>query len=153
MQLRASRFDHGADIPPYFTCDGGDLSPALTWTAAPAGTRSLALIVEDPDAPAHTWIHWVLYDIPPGERGLPEGVGHTAKLSAGTRQGTNDFGNTGYGGPCPPPGAPHRYFFRIYALDSSVALDAGATAADLRRAMRGHVVAEAELMGRYGRKR
>lgn len=151
LKLRASRFDHGSDIPRQFTCDGQDISPAVTWTAPPQGTGSLALVVEDPDAPAGTWVHWVLYDIPPGERGLPEGIPHDATLPSGARQGMNDFKKVGYGGPCPPPGPPHRYFFRLYALDSAVAVDSGATASELRHAMRGHVLAEAELMGRYRR--
>ena len=151
MQLTTSAFEAGADIPRQFTCDGADISPALTWSAPPDGTRSFALIVDDPDAPGGTWVHWVLYDLPGTERNLPEAVAPEGALPSGARQGLNDFRKTGYGGPCPPQGPAHRYYFRLYALDTELHVKAGATRAQLERAMRGHVLAHAELMGRYRR--
>src|SRR5881409_1292852 len=110
FELESSAFKAGETIPRKHTCDGQDLSPPLAWTEPPAGTKSLALVCDDPDAPTGTWVHWVLWDVPPTARGLPEGVPPSAKLEDGTRQGTNDFKKSGYGGPCPPRGAPHRYF-------------------------------------------
>jgi len=151
VRLTSTAFDAGADIPGKFTCDGANRSPALSWTDPPEGTRSFALVVEDPDAPRGTWVHWVLYDLPPGERGLPEGVPPARRLPSSARQGTNDFKEIGYGGPCPPPGPAHRYFFRLYALDTLLGLKEGATRAAVDRAMRGRVLAEAELTGRYAR--
>ena len=152
MQLTAHAFKSGTNIPERFTCDGTNLSPALTWSAPPEGTQSFALIVDDPDAPGRTWVHWVLYDLPATERELPEGIAHKGMLPSGARQGRNDFGKTGYGGPCPPPGPAHRYFFRLYALDTELGLQAGLTRAQIDQAMRGHVVADVELMGQYRRK-
>jgi Raf kinase inhibitor-like YbhB/YbcL family protein len=152
MQLKAVAFESGADIPELFTCDGSNLSPALTWTAPPEGTQSLALIVDDPDAPRGTWVHWVLYDLPATDRELPEGVEPRATLRSGARQGRNDFGKTGYGGPCPPAGPPHRYYFRLFALDATLQLKAGAKRPQVDRTMDGHILATAELMGRYRRK-
>ena len=151
MQLKADDFAAGAEIPTRFTCTGSGISPALSWSAPPDGTESFALVMDDPDAPGRTWVHWVLYDVPAAERALPEGVGPKGTLPSGARQGRNDFGRTGYGGPCPPPGPAHRYFLRLYALDAPMNLKAGATRADLDRAMRWHILAHAELMGRYGR--
>ncbi len=153
MHLSTPAFTPDSDIPAAFTCDGSDLSPALTWTAPPEGTRSFALVVEDPDAPRGTWVHWVLYDVPAVERELREGAASNGHLPAGAHQGRNDFGKIGYGGPCPPPGRPHRYYFRLYALDAELGLKAGVTRAQLDRSMRGHVLASAELMGRYGRRK
>ena len=150
--LTSPAFGHGAEIPTACTCQGKDASPPLAWSGAPAGTRSFALIVDDPDAPdprapKMTWVHWVLYDIPPATTQLPEGVA-TGDLPAGTRQGTNDWKRTGYGGPCPPIGR-HRYFFKLYALDTALP-DLGApTKARLEQAMEGHVLARAELVGTY----
>ena len=149
--LRAEAFNPGADIPRKFSCQGSDTSPALVWTDPPAGTQSLVLIVDDPDAPAGTWVHWVLYDLPPSTRRLSEALPPTAEVIGGGRQGANDFGKTGYGGPCPPPGKPHRYFFKLYALDSRLNLKAGATKPDVEQAMKGHVLAKTEVMGRYAR--
>jgi hypothetical protein len=151
FSVQSSGFSHGGDIPRKFTCDGPDLAPALSWTDPPAGTQSLALIVDDPDAPVGVWVHWVLYDMPTSVRELPEGVPKKDALENGARQGRNDFGRLGYGGPCPPPGKPHRYYFKLYALDSPTGLKSGATKAELEIAMRGHVLAQAELMGRYKR--
>jgi Raf kinase inhibitor-like YbhB/YbcL family protein len=151
FQISTPAFSHGDSIPKKFTCDGQDISPKLSWTNPPAGTHSLALIMDDPDAPAGTWVHWVLYDLPPDARDLAEGLAKQEQLPGGSRQGRNDFRKVGYGGPCPPPGKPHRYFFKLYALDAKLNLKASATKADLERTMQGHILAQAELMGRYGR--
>ncbi len=151
MKITSAAFQEGARIPTAFTCDGPDRSPALSWSGAPAGTKSFALICDDPDAPAGTWVHWVLYDLPATAGGLPEGVPRERKLKEGGRQGTNDFHRIGYGGPCPPAGKPHRYFFKLYALDTMLGIAAGVTKQQLVEAMKGHVLAEAELMGTYGR--
>jgi len=147
--IRAEAFNPGTDIPRKFSCQGSDSSPALVWTDPPAGTQSLVLIVDDPDAPAGTWVHWVLYDLPPSTRRLSEALAPTPEVIGGGRQGVNDFGKTGYGGPCPPPGKPHRYFFKLYALDTRLNLKAGGTKPDVERAMKGHVLAKAEVIGRY----
>jgi Raf kinase inhibitor-like YbhB/YbcL family protein len=151
MQLKALAFESGDTIPVRFTCDGDDVSPALAWTAPPDGTVSLALVADDPDAPRGTWVHWVVYDLPATLRELPEGFGAGDRLPAGAHLGRNDFRKVGYGGPCPPPGAPHRYYFRLYALDAMLELRPSATRAQLDRAMSGHILGEAEVMGRYGR--
>jgi Raf kinase inhibitor-like YbhB/YbcL family protein len=151
FSVRAEAFDPGADIPRKFSCQGSDTSPALVWTDPPAATLSLVLIVDDPDAPAGTWVHWVLYDLPPKTRRLSEALPPTAEVAGGGRQGANDFGKTGYGGPCPPPGKSHRYFFKLYALDTRVSLKAGATKPDVEQAMKGHILAKTEVMGRYRR--
>ncbi len=151
LKLTSTAFQPGAAIPKKFTCDGPDVSPALAWNDPPAGTQSLALIVDDPDAPVGTWVHWVLYDLPANTRDLAEGVPKQEELPNGARQGRNDFRRIGYGGPCPPAGPAHRYFFKLYALDSKTNLKPGATKADLEKAMKGHILAQAELMGRYQR--
>lgn len=151
MQLKSPQFDDGSDLPVRFTCDGADVSPALRWTAPPDGTRSFVLIAEDPDAPGGTWLHWLLYDVPAGERELPEAVAPKGTLPCGAHQGRNDFEMLGYGGPCPPPGRPHRYYFRLFALDKPVGLRPGATRAPVERAMAGHVLARAEIVGHYAR--
>ena len=150
FSVKTSAFSEGGDIPKKYTCDGSDLSPALKWAGAPAGTKSLALIADDPDAPVGTWTHWIVWNIP-AEAALPEGLAKVESLSDGTRQGKNDFKRIGYGGPCPPPGKPHRYFFKLYALDSTLDLKPGATRKELESAIKGHVLGQAELMGRYGR--
>ncbi len=151
FDLKSAAFTPGGDIPRKFTCDGPDDSPALSWSELPANTQSISLIMDDPDAPAGTWVHWVLYDLPATMRELPENVPKDRELKNGARQGRNDFGRTGYGGPCPPPGRPHRYFFKLYALDAKTNLSPGATKAELERAMKGHILAQGELMGRYRR--
>jgi Raf kinase inhibitor-like YbhB/YbcL family protein len=148
VQLKA-RFEDGSDVPVRFTCDGANVSPDLHWTAPPAGTESLVLIVDDPDAPGQTWVHWLLYDLPATERELPEGVTPKGTLPSGAHQGRNDFGKIGYGGPCPPPGPAHRYYFALYALDKRLELRPGATRAQIERSMAGHILARAELMGQY----
>jgi Raf kinase inhibitor-like YbhB/YbcL family protein len=152
LRLTTTAFVPGSTIPAEFTCDGSDVSPALEWSNAPEGVQSFALVVEDPDAPAGTWVHWVLFDVPPSTHDLAEGVPPTRTLASGARQGLNDFQRIGYGGPCPPPGRAHRYYFRLYALDKKLELPSDTTRAVLDRAMRGHVLARAELMGRYRRK-
>lgn len=151
FELKTTAFAPGSTIPKKFTCDGPDVSPALSWSEPPKGTQSISLIVDDPDAPVGTWVHWVLYDLPAATRELAEGVPKDQELKSGTRQGRNDFGKIGYGGPCPPPGPAHRYFFKLYALDAKTTLKAGATKADLEKAMKGHILAHADVMGRYQR--
>ncbi|RMF89683.1 MAG: YbhB/YbcL family Raf kinase inhibitor-like protein [Methanobacteriota archaeon] len=151
ITLTSTAFEEGGTIPLQHTCDGEDISPSLSWEGIPHGTRSLALIMDDPDAPAGTWVHWVIYNIPGDRAGLPEGVPAEESLADGTLQGTNDFRRIGYGGPCPPRGPPHRYYFKLYALDTALDLPAGASKAELERAMDGHIIGRGELMGRYGR--
>ncbi|MGH7568296.1 MAG: YbhB/YbcL family Raf kinase inhibitor-like protein [Gemmatimonadales bacterium] len=155
MNLTSTAFGDGAPIPEKFTCDGPDVSPALAWTGAPPNTRTFALIMDDPDAPMGTWVHWVLWNLPGATTSLPEGVPKTDALKSlgGARQGKNTWPKTGYDGPCPPPGKPHRYFFKLYALDAGLDLEAGATKADVEQAMQGHVLASPQLMGTYGRPR
>jgi Raf kinase inhibitor-like YbhB/YbcL family protein len=149
LELESSAFAPGGTIPTRHTCDGEDLSPPLRIAGVPAGAASLALLCDDPDAPRGTWVHWVLFDLDPAVAALPAGV--RAAALAGAREGRNDFGRPGYGGPCPPPGPPHRYFFRLLALDAKLGLPAGATMKQVLAASEGHVLARAELMGRYGR--
>ena len=149
--LKTTAFADGSAIPRKYTCDGADLSPALNWNGAPAGAQSLALIADDPDAPAGTWTHWIIWNIPASATALPEGVPAAEALDNGARQGRNDFRRIGYGGPCPPPGKPHRYFFKLYALDARLDLKAGSSRNQLEPAMKGHVLSEAEMMGTYGR--
>jgi Raf kinase inhibitor-like YbhB/YbcL family protein len=155
LNLTSPAFLDSTTIPPAHTCDGPDRSPALFWSGAPANTTAFALIVDDPDAPTGSWVHWVLYNLPASHTALPESVPKTDLLKqfGGALQGRNDFGRIGYGGPCPPPGAPHRYFFTLYALDAALPLRAGATKADVERAMHGHILGTAQLMGTYARKR
>jgi Raf kinase inhibitor-like YbhB/YbcL family protein len=150
MTLTSTAFAEGERIPTVHTADGADTSPPLAWTDPPAGTKSLAVLCADPDAPRGTWVHWVLFNLPPAERGLAAGVAKSGKLPNAV-QGTTDFGSTGYGGPSPPPGKPHRYFFTVYALDTVLSLDSAATRAHVLDAMKGHILAEGQLMGVYGR--
>ena len=154
--LRSASFEHDGAIPAKHTCQGDDTAPPLAWAGAPAGTRSFALIVDDPDAPdprapKTTWVHWVLYNLAAATSALPEGA-KTADLPAETLEGVNDFGTTGYRGPCPPIGR-HRYFFKLYALDAALAELRKPTKADLEKAMRGHVLAEAQLVGTYEKRK
>jgi Raf kinase inhibitor-like YbhB/YbcL family protein len=151
LGISSDSFAFGGTIPVKFTCDGQDRSPELHWGESPAETRSFALIADDPDAPAGTWVHWVIFNLPPQTKSLPEDVVKKGELDSGALQGTNDFGNLGYGGPCPPPGKAHRYFFKLYALDTALSLQAGAKKADVERAMKGHILAQGELMGHYAR--
>jgi len=145
LEITSPAFRNGDTIPQKYTCDGDDISPPLRWTGVTAGTVSFVLIADDPDAPLGTWVHWLIYDIPAGESALPEAVQGLAL------EGVNDFRRTGYGGPCPPAGKPHRYYFRLYALDERLDLPAGVGRDDLEKAMQGHVLAEGELMGFYNR--
>jgi Raf kinase inhibitor-like YbhB/YbcL family protein len=151
MQLKSSAFNTNDLIPSKYTCDGQDISPALSWDAPPAGTQSLVLIVDDPDAPMGTFVHWVLYNLPPDLQHLPEHV-TAANLPNGALQGKNDFKRTGYGGPC-PPGGTHRYFFKLYAIDQPLTLAAEATKAQVLNVIEGHTLASTELVGRYSRQR
>ena len=151
FELTSSAFKEGALIPKKHTCEGQDLSPPLRWNNPPTGTRSFVLIADDPDAPAGTWVHWVIFNIPIDTRGLAEGLPAQETLSNDGLQGLNDFKRIGYGGPCPPPGSPHRYYFRLYALDRELNVKPRATKAQVVDATKGHVLAEAQLMGRFGR--
>jgi Raf kinase inhibitor-like YbhB/YbcL family protein len=153
LSLTSSAFETDADIPRAHTGDGGDRSPPLAWSGAPSSTTTYALIVDDPDAPSGTFVHWLAFDIPAAERGLPEGVEHCGDLTDGMKQGRNDFDRTGYGGPLPPHGQTHRYRFKLYALDDRIPVEPGATKEELERAMEGHILDEAELVGRYARTR
>lgn len=150
VTLTSTAFAHGDAIPRRHTCDGADLSPELAWSGLPAGTVSLALICEDPDAPDGTWVHWVLYDLPADAADLPEGLSAHGEPHYGV-QGENDFGHLGYGGPCPPPGDAHRYYFRLCALDTQLELAAGASKQEVDAAMQNHILAYGELMGTYRR--
>jgi Raf kinase inhibitor-like YbhB/YbcL family protein len=153
IALTSTAFQEGQPIPARHTGDGADVSPPLAWGDVPGGTRSLALVCEDPDAPRGTWTHWVLFNLPPATRDLEEGVPKQATLPSGAVQGSNDFGRTGYGGPAPPPGKPHRYFFKLHALDMTLSLQPGASRAQLLAALGGHVLGEGQLMGTYARAR
>ena len=150
IQITSAAFSEAGMIPKPCTCDGADVSPDLSWTGVPDETKSLALICDDPDAPVGTWVHWVLFNIPPEETGLPGEISNAATLSNGAKHGTNDFRNLGYGGPC-PPGGTHRYYFKLYALDTLLDLDSGATKAQVEDAMQGHILAQGQLMGKYQR--
>lgn len=150
IELTSSAFKNGGMIPEKYTCDGDDNSPPISWKSVPEETRSLALICDDPDAPMGTWVHWVVYNIPPEIKELKENITPERKIKNGGIQGMNDFKKIGYGGPC-PPGGTHRYFFKIYALDTKVDLDPGATKSQLLIAMEGHILAKGDLMGKYSR--
>ena len=150
LTITSSAFEDGGLIPTQYTCDGKNISPPLSWTNLPAGTKSLALIADDPDAPVGTWVHWVVFNIPPEKKGLPEKVPTKGVLPDGSLQGLNDFQKFGYGGPC-PPGGTHRYFFKLYALDVVLKEEAGLTKMELLDAMEGHILSQAQLMGRYHR--
>jgi Raf kinase inhibitor-like YbhB/YbcL family protein len=151
FDLTCSAFKDGDTIPKKYTCDGSDVSPPLHWGIPPAGTRSYALIADDPDAPVGTWVHWVIYNLPLDLRGLAEGIPAKERVLEGALHGLNDFKRVGYGGPCPPPGKPHRYFFKLYALDTILDLKPRESKAHVLEACQGHILAEAQLMGRYGR--
>lgn len=151
ITVLSTAFHNGGDIPKKFTCDGADVSPQISWKESPPKTASFVLIADDPDAPSGTWTHWIIYDLPAGKSELEENVSKADKLPDGSRQGRNDFGKLGYGGPCPPPRKPHHYSFRIYALDAVPQLTPGASKGEVEQAMRGHLLAKGELVGRYGR--
>jgi Raf kinase inhibitor-like YbhB/YbcL family protein len=151
MLLTSTTFRAGQAIPASSTCDGDDLSPHLQWSEIPISTRSFGLIADDPDAPRGTWVHWLLFNLPADAIELAPGVPRNPELPSGARQGVNDFGDIGYNGPCPPRGKPHRYFFRLYALDCALNLAPGVKRPDLDAAMEGHVLAEGTLMGTFQR--
>lgn len=151
FELRSPAFKQGEDIPRKYTCEGEDISPALKWTGTPEGTKSFALINDDPDAPVGIWVHWVIYDLPADSTGLKEGISKEPMLADRSKQGLTDFAALGYGGPCPPPGKPHRYFFKLYALDVMLNLNPGATKKQLLKAMEGHILSETQLFGTYKR--
>lgn len=151
LTLSSPAFKQNTEVPARYSCDGADQSPALSWRGAPTAVKSFALIVDDPDAPVGTWVHWVVYDLPAETTELPAGVPRNDRLPNGAQQGVNDFHKAGYNGPCPPPGAPHRYFFKLYALDTPTGLRSHAAKAELLHAMDGHVLAHAELIGIYKR--
>lgn len=151
LSVTSAAFREGETIPSRYTCEGEDISPPLAWDQPPEGTRSLVLIVDDPDAPGGTFTHWVLFNLPAGQKQLPEAVPSRPQLDSGARQGKTDFGREGYGGPCPPPGNPHRYRFTVYALDRTLDLEAGALRPRVEEAMQGAVLARGRLTGFYQR--
>jgi len=150
IKVKSSAFEDGEMIPKKYTCDGANVSPPLEWELGPAGCKALALVCDDPDAPMGTWVHWVVYNIPAQVNRLEEGIPPSKVLDDGTIQGTNDFHKIGYGGPCPPRST-HRYYFKIYALDTCVKLESGATKSQLLHAIEEHILAQGQLMGRYKR--
>jgi Raf kinase inhibitor-like YbhB/YbcL family protein len=150
IKLTSTAFKEGEAIPRAYTCDGVNISPPLEWSGIPNTGRTIAIVAGDPDAPGGTWVHWVLYNLPADNIGLVENLPATEILKAGGFQGKSDFGKIGYGGPCPPTGT-HRYFFKIYALDGELPLKAGATKAELMKAMEGHIIVQGQLMGTYRR--
>jgi Raf kinase inhibitor-like YbhB/YbcL family protein len=152
FELKSPAFSSGGDIPVKHTCDGQDVSPVLRWTDPPGNAKAFALIADDPDAPAGTWVHWVLYGVPATTRELPEGVAARDTVPGVGTQGMNDFGKVGYGGPCPPRGPAHRYYFKLYALDAELKLPPRKTKAEVLKAIEGHVLGQAELMGHYKRR-
>lgn len=151
MELKSPAFQEGAKIPKKYTCEGWDFSPPLIWNEVPDKTQSLALIMDDPDAPGGIFTHWVLFNLPPNSRELLEGVSPVPQLPSGALQGKNDFGKFSYGGPCPPPGSPHRYRFTLYALDQQLELEAGVSKKQLLKAIEGHILAQGQLIGTYQR--
>ncbi|MDE3179611.1 MAG: YbhB/YbcL family Raf kinase inhibitor-like protein [Acidobacteriota bacterium] len=151
LHLSSIAFVEGGFVPARYTCSGANISPALAWSGVPPGARSFVLIVTDPDAPGRTWVHWVAFNLPANMRSLPERIPKGDEIRGGGAQGVNDFRFRGYGGPCPPPGKAHRYFFRLYALNIRLSLLPGSTKAEVEQSMRSHILAEGELMARYGR--
>ncbi|MBN1391340.1 MAG: YbhB/YbcL family Raf kinase inhibitor-like protein [Sedimentisphaerales bacterium] len=151
IKVTSSAFAEGGLIPAKYTCDGSDISPPLQWEGVPEGTKSIALISDDPDAPMGTWVHWVLFNLLADSNELEEDIPSDKTLPNGAKQGTTDFKRIGYGGPCPPSGT-HRYFFKIYALDTKLDLAASAKKSDLLKAMEGHILGQGQLIGKYKRK-
>jgi Raf kinase inhibitor-like YbhB/YbcL family protein len=151
LRVQSPAWKNGETIPTKYTGDGLDVSPPLTFDGVPHGTKAFALICDDPDAPVGTWVHWVIYDIPGSARGLPEGVATDGALPDGSRQGRNSWKKSGYGGPSPPPGKPHRYFFRLYALREPLGLGAGLSAKEVETAARSKAIESAQFLGTYGR--
>lgn len=152
FEIKSSAFSASGAIPSKYTCDGSDVSPPLSWKDAPAETKSFALISDDPDAPVGTWVHWVMWNIPAATASLKEGINKSASLSDGTKQGISDFKRPGYGGPCPPSGT-HRYFFKLYALDTTLDLPESTTKAQLEKAMKGHILGQTQTIGTYSRQK
>ncbi len=152
LTISSKSFEPGRGIPVKYTCDGDDLSPQLSWDGVPEGTETFALIMDDPDAPGRTFTHWVVFNIPAHRNELPEGVFAEKMMKKGCYQGLNDFRQMGYGGPCPPPGKPHHYRFHLYALDNVLDVPSGVPRSAVQGAMKGHILAEAEIVGLYGRK-
>jgi len=152
IKITSTAFSEGSMIPKRYTCDGEDISPPLGWSGVPEGTKSLALICDDPDAPMGIWVHWVLFNIPASVKDLPDSLPPAEALENGAKHGENDFGKLGYGGPC-PPGGTHRYYFKLYALDMQITLKSGITKAQLLKAVEGHILAEGQLVGKYKRQR
>ena len=150
IAVLSAAFALGAAIPDRYDC--GSHSPALSWSEVPTNAQSLAVLCDDPDAPAGDWVHWVVFNLAPETRALPENVARDAQLPGGAIQGLNDYNRNGYDGPCPPPGRPHHYHFKVFALDARLALDASGRKADLMQAMRGHVLAQGNLVGTYARR-
>jgi Raf kinase inhibitor-like YbhB/YbcL family protein len=150
IEITSSAFEEGGMIPAKYTCDGSDVSPPLQWDTVPEGTKRIALICDDPDAPMGTWVHWVLFNLPADTREVAEDIPADEILPNGAKQGVSDFGRIGYGGPC-PPGGTHRYFFKIYALDTELDLRAGADKPQLLEAMEGRILAQGQLLGKYKR--
>src|SRR2546426_12804299 len=150
FKVTSTAFNEGQPIPKQYTCDGVNISPPLEWSGVPKTAKTIAIVCDDPDAPGGTWVHWMLYNLPADNIGLVENLPATETLKAGGFQGKNDFSKTGYGGPCPPSGT-HRYFFKIYALDSELPLKAGATKEELMKAMEGHIVLQGQLVATYRR--
>ena len=151
LTISSSAFKEGERIPDKYTCEGEDISPQLSWSDAPEGTKSFTLICDDPDAPMGTWDHWLIYNIPADSEGLSEAVPTDESLTDGSKQGLNSWEKKSYGGPCPPPGDPHRYFFKLYALDTMLTLTGDADKSTLENAMHEHILAEAQLMGTFSR--
>lgn len=150
IKITSPVFEYGEYIPSAYTCMGKDMSPPINWQGVPRNAKSLVLICDDPDAPMGTWVHWVIYNIPPDSKGLPEGIPGLERLKDGTLQGINDFRKIGYGGPCPPGGV-HRYYFKIYAIDTMLNIDPGATKKRIMKLIEGHIISKGELMGRFKR--
>ncbi|MBW1972013.1 MAG: YbhB/YbcL family Raf kinase inhibitor-like protein [Deltaproteobacteria bacterium] len=150
IEIKSDAFEDGGMIPKKYTCDGEDISPPLRWSSFIEGTKTFAIICDDPDAPMGTWVHWVIFNIPATVNELPENIPPKEVLEMKAKQGTNDFRKIGYGGPC-PPGGTHRYYFKIYALDTKINLDPGITKSQLLKAIKDHILAEGQLMGRYSR--
>lgn len=151
MEIKSDAFKEGEYISAKYTCDSINISPSLSWDKVPQGTKSFVIICDDPDAPVGTWVHWVIFNIPQNKRELKEGIPLKGVFSDGITQGVNDFGKLGYGGPCPPKGSPHRYFFKLYALDTILDLKEGAAKKEVEKAMKGHIIAETKIVGLYRR--
>ncbi len=152
LNLTSSVFENGGYIPDRYTCDGKNYSPPLTWNQVPKGTKSFVLIVDDPDAPVGTWVHWIVYSVPSDLKGLEENIDKEKLNSSGAKAGKNDFGRIGYGGPCPPSGQTHKYLFKLYALDQDITIEEGATKSEIINQIQGRIISETKLIGFYQRR-